>query len=123
MWYFLSVRHFLTFQSLRLYVPPALPIRNSVFCPHSVFTCFAWNSEQTAIIFLYSIKLSVFITDAESVYCAVSTGSSNQTDEFRPYRLNQPCLLKGSLKHETISFPVPFTIRLSESLCLEGHAA
>jgi len=42
--------------------------------------CFAWISEQTAIISLYSINLTVFITEAESVYCAVRTGSLNQTD-------------------------------------------
>jgi hypothetical protein len=42
--------------------------------------CFAWISEQTAIISLYSINLSVFTTEAESVYCAVRTGSLNQTD-------------------------------------------
>ena len=44
--------------------------------------CFAWISEQTAIISLYSIKLSVFKTEAESVYCAVRTGSLNQADAF-----------------------------------------
>jgi len=42
--------------------------------------CFVWISKQTAIISLYSINLSVFITEAESVYCAVRTGSLNQTD-------------------------------------------
>ena len=41
--------------------------------------CFAWISVQTAIISLYSIKLSVFKTKAESVYWAVRTGSLNQT--------------------------------------------
>jgi len=30
--------------------------------------CFVLISELTAIIFLYSINLSVFITEAESVY-------------------------------------------------------
>jgi len=29
---------------------------NSTFCPHSVFMCFVWISEQTAIISLYSIN-------------------------------------------------------------------
>ena len=43
---------------------------------HNAFMCFAWMSEQTAIISLYSIDLSVFITEAESVYCAVRAGSS-----------------------------------------------
>jgi len=37
--------------------------------------CFVWMSEQTAIITLYSISLLVFMTEAESVYCAVRTGS------------------------------------------------
>jgi len=47
--------HIFTFESLRLTlctVPPALTFRNSTFCPHGVFMCFAWISEQTAIISL-----------------------------------------------------------------------
>ena len=44
--------------------------------------CFAWIWEQTAIISLYSINLSVFKTEAESVYCAVRNGSLNQTYIF-----------------------------------------
>ena len=39
-----------------LYVPPGLTFTNSTFCPHSVFICFVWISEQTAIISLYSIN-------------------------------------------------------------------
>jgi hypothetical protein len=35
-----------------LYVPPGLTFANSAFCPHSVFMCFVWISEQTAIIYL-----------------------------------------------------------------------
>jgi hypothetical protein len=42
---------------------------------HNAFMRFAWISEQTAIISLYSINLSVFITEAENVYCAVRTRS------------------------------------------------
>ena len=42
--------------------------------------CFARISEQTAIISLHSINRLDFITEAESVYCAVRTGSSNQID-------------------------------------------
>jgi hypothetical protein len=37
--------------------------------------CFVRLSEQTAIIFLYSINRLVFVTDVESVYCAVRTES------------------------------------------------
>jgi hypothetical protein len=40
-------------------------------CPHSVFVCFVWISEQTAIISLYSINWLVFVTETECVYCAV----------------------------------------------------
>ena len=58
------------------------------FCPHSVagaawglrsahtavFMCSVFISEQTAIISLYKINWLVFITETESVYCAVRTG-------------------------------------------------
>jgi len=40
-------------------------IYNSTFCPHSVFVCFVWIWEQTAIISLYSINWLVFITETE----------------------------------------------------------
>jgi hypothetical protein len=39
-----------------LYVPPGLTFNNSTFCPHTVFMCFVWISEQTAIISLHSIN-------------------------------------------------------------------
>jgi hypothetical protein len=34
----------------------SLTFTNSMFCPHSVFVCFVWISEQTAFISLYSIN-------------------------------------------------------------------
>jgi hypothetical protein len=42
-----------------------------MFCTHSVFMCFVWISEQTAIISLYNMYRLVFITETECVYCAV----------------------------------------------------
>jgi len=48
--------------------------------------CFAWISETIAIIFLYSINLSVVITETGNVYCAVRTGSLNQTDTVSPLK-------------------------------------
>ena len=48
---------------------------NSTFCPHSVFMCFVWIWEQTAIISLYNINWLVFITEMECVYCVIRTGS------------------------------------------------
>ena len=55
------------------YVPPGLTFTNSVFCPHTVFMCFVWISERTAIISLYYINWLVFITETECVYRAVQT--------------------------------------------------
>jgi len=57
------------------YVPPYWALENSTFCPHTVFVCFIWIWEQTAIISLYNINWLVFITETECVYCAVRTGS------------------------------------------------
>jgi len=51
--------------------------QNSTFCPHVVFMCFVWISEQTAIISLYSINWLVLVTETECVYCAVRTGFNN----------------------------------------------
>jgi len=46
-----------TFKALcLLYVPPGLTLTNSTFCPENAFMSFVLFSEQTAIIFLYSIK-------------------------------------------------------------------
>jgi hypothetical protein len=65
------------------YVPPVvicttiLTFSSSTFRPHSVFMCFVWISEQTAIIALYSINLLVCITETQCVYCAVRTGCLN----------------------------------------------
>jgi len=39
-----------------------LTFNNSTFCPRSVFMCFVWISEPTAIISLYSINWLVSIT-------------------------------------------------------------
>ena len=35
------------------------------------FMCFVWISEETAIIFVYRIKLMVIITETECVYRTV----------------------------------------------------
>jgi len=57
------------FESERsLYVPLGLTFSISTFCLHSVFMCFVWIWEQTAIISLYSINWLVFITEIKSVY-------------------------------------------------------
>jgi hypothetical protein len=58
-----------------IFLQPSLTFKISTFCPHSVFMCFVWISEQTAIISLYSINWFVCITETECVYCAVRTES------------------------------------------------
>ena len=53
---------------------------SEILCsPYNAYMCFAWIWEQTMVISLYSINLSVFITEAESVYCAVRAESLTQT--------------------------------------------
>jgi hypothetical protein len=53
---------------LTLYCPLAiictasLIFNDCTFCPHSVFLCFVWISEQTSFISLYRIMWLVFIT-------------------------------------------------------------
>ena len=53
----------------------------SIFNTHKFYVlptqcmCFVWIWEQTAIISLYSINWLVCITETQSVYCAVRTGS------------------------------------------------
>jgi hypothetical protein len=56
-----EIYHFVAQWSL--YVPQSLAFTNSTFCPHSVFMCFVWISEQTAIISVYSINWLDFIKE------------------------------------------------------------
>ena len=46
--------------------------------PHTVFICFVFIWEQTATCATYSINVLVFITEMESVYSAVRSGSLNK---------------------------------------------
>ena len=71
------MRFLCTLTSVRFTYHQALCLKNSTFCPHSVFMCFVWIWEQTAIISLYSTDWLVFITETGCVYCAVRTGSLN----------------------------------------------
>jgi len=43
----------------------SLTFSNSTFCPHSVFVCFVWIWEQTAIISLYNINRLGFINETK----------------------------------------------------------
>jgi len=50
---------------------------------------FVWISEQTLTSALYIINIRVldFITEVESVYCAVRAEFLYKTDHFRPSRV------------------------------------
>jgi DNA-directed RNA polymerase subunit RPC12/RpoP len=74
------------------YIPSGLTFTNSTFCPHSVFMCFVWISEQTAIISLYSINWLVFIAETECVYCAVRTLYSARFNIHKFYVLPTQCI-------------------------------
>ena len=72
-------------------VPPGLILNNPTFCPHSVFMCFVWISEQTAMISPYSINWLVFVTETESVYCAARTEYLHEIQvSFSPHS-DLPC--------------------------------
>jgi hypothetical protein len=73
-----------------LYVPPGLTFTNSKFCPHSVFVCFVWISEQTAIISLYSINWLVFITETECLLRGTDW-LLYKIAYFLPYRVDIEC--------------------------------
>ena len=64
----------------------SVTLNNSTFCPHSVFMCFVWISEQTAIISLYSINWVVFTTQMVCVYCAVRSGSKRRSGNAWPLK-------------------------------------
>ena len=109
-------------------------VYNSTFCPHSVFMCFVWISEQTAIISLYNINWLVCITETVCVYCAVRTGSlytilrsahtvylcvlcgSQNKQRLLPYTALTDCLLGAFviLRKATINC---LPVSLSLSLC------
>jgi hypothetical protein len=55
--------------------PSGLKFINAAFCRQSALMCFVCVWEQTAKLALYSINCVVIITETESVYCAVRTGS------------------------------------------------
>ena len=53
------------------------------------FVCFVWISEITANFALYNIKSSVFITEVESVNCAMRSESLYNTGILRLLKCNR----------------------------------
>ena len=52
-----------TYRTVVTICTTSLTYNSSTFCPHTVFMCFVWIWEQTAIISLYNINWLVFITE------------------------------------------------------------
>jgi hypothetical protein len=96
----------------------SLTFSNSTFCPQSVFMCFVWIWEQTAIISLYSINWLVFITEIWSVYCAVRTEYLNviQVNATR----SRPCHVLGGQSPATY-FGGPCSV-LVDKVALQGFS-
>ena len=81
-----------------------LTFTNSTFCPHSVFVCFVWIWEQTAIISLYRLNRLVRITEMECVYCAVQTEDLTFTNStFCPHSVYMFCV---DLRTNSDYFPI-----------------
>jgi hypothetical protein len=96
---------------------------NSTFCPHSVFMCFVWIWEQTAIISLYNINWLIFITETECVYCTVRSGylniiafNSGLYKHSTVYVLN---LLQSTIQHEGTQKHSQLHV-LCEKICCTG---
>jgi hypothetical protein len=84
----------------------SLTFNNCTFCPHSVFMCFVWTSEQTAIISLYSINWLVCITETECVYCAVRTGYTKSSTGLR---MNLTFILERIISANCWQYVLPFS--------------
>ena len=90
-------------------------IYNSTFCPHSVFMCFVWIWEQTAIISLYNINWLVFITKTDCVYCAVRTGALYTIHVLLVVKEINTCCSNCSKMPRCISAPVQSVMVLNYS--------
>jgi hypothetical protein len=105
----------------------SLTFSNSTFCPHSVFMCFVWIWEQTAIMSLYNINWLVFITETVCVYCAVRTGSlylvqvsvsPNRSNSWRTLGIFWPVMppaIYKSVRHYCLALHSSLTLSLSPS--------
>ena len=108
----------------------SLTFTNSTFCPHSVFMCFVWIWEQTAIISLYGINWLVFITETECLYCAVRTVPLYEPEcmythahthiYIFPVNLSF-CLYKETIRHwlrtNTTVYPPAIMIIIMQGMC------
>jgi len=57
---------------------------NILHADYIAYMCFVWLSERTVIFALYIINWLVFVTEVESVYCAVRAEPLYKTNMFNP---------------------------------------
>jgi hypothetical protein len=82
----------------------SLTFSNSTFCPYSVFLCFVWIWEQTAIISLYSINWLVCITERKCV-TARCVHTHVRTNVFRT-ELLQKAVTEPSRHASTVTWNI-----------------
>ena len=83
--------------------------------------CFAWISEQTAIYSLYSIKLSGFITEAESLLRGTNCVFNSDSYSFVLKRLMY--LTVGSWQEHSLHLPGTELLRLAETTTLGSYSS
>ena len=96
-----------------LCVPPASTFRNSVFFPHNLFICFAWISEQTAIISLHSISFTSFINRDLTRYSPVviMCTTSSKIEKFCVLPTMYLCVLRESQNKKRLFLYTTLTYR------------
>ena len=97
-----------------------LTFTNSTFCPHNVFMCFVWISEQTAIISLYNINWLVCITETGCVYCAVRTEHLTFTNStFCPHSVFMCFVWIWEQTTTCATYSINWLVFTNETKCLQ----
>ena len=97
----------------------SLTFNSSTFCPHSVFMCFVWIWEQTAIISLYNINWLLYITKSECVYCAYRAESFYIA--VVPVAKDFPAIFHGlTAQAYSVSYRHPNITRISPCCCSQN---
>jgi len=76
---------------------------SSTFCPHSVFMCFVWISEQTAIISLYSINWLVCITETVCLLRGTDWFCIHNSDLTQRFKTNPLALTQINTNSQIMS--------------------
>jgi hypothetical protein len=83
--------------------------KNLYFDNQMCFCVFVRISEQTVILALFKFNWLVFVTESETVYCAVRTGSLNKADyisslkvKYRTTSYRPACNVMGNDSNKAI---------------------